>query len=201
MTTARSTLGPLDERLVRAGLRALADTPADGLSLRQIAQGLGVSHQAPYVHFGSKQRFLAAIAGAGLDEAAQEAATAVAHAGEDAVERLHALARAYLQFIRTRPHVHDLAYGPALAKRDHPLLQQAAIAYWTLLHDTVAACQPAGTGEQEVLRRATTVWGTVYGIARLDAFAQVPDAVPATADQLVHSALDTLIAGWRSTTS
>ena len=44
----------------------------------------------------------------------------------------------YITFIRARPHVHDLAYGPLVAQADHPLLQQAAIAYWDLPHDIVA---------------------------------------------------------------
>ncbi len=59
------TLDTLATRLVHAALDALAYTPANGLSLRRIAQDLGVSHQAPYVHFGSKRRFLAAVAGTG----------------------------------------------------------------------------------------------------------------------------------------
>jgi hypothetical protein len=83
--------------------------------------------------------------GAGLQAAADRARATVAAAEPDQLARLHALADAYLAFIRDHPHVHDLAYGPAVAKSDHPLLQHAAIAYWDLLHDTVASCQPAGT--------------------------------------------------------
>lgn len=192
------TLGTLDRRLVDAALDALADTPAEALSLRQIAQDLGVSHQAPYVHFGSRRRFLAAVAGAGLHHAAKEATAAVAAAGEDPVGQLQALARSYLHFIRTRPHVHDLAYGPAVAKRDHPLLQEAAITYWGLLHNAVGACQPPDISDEEVLRRSAAVWGTVYGIARLAVFHQIPESVPTDNGGLVHDALDALVAGWQT---
>jgi AcrR family transcriptional regulator len=188
----------LDARLVGAALEALAGMPAEALSLRKVARDIGVSHQAPYVHFGSKRRFLAAIAGAGLQEAADDASTAVAAAGPDPRRRLHALARSYLDFVRTRPHVHDLAYGPMVAKSDHPHLQNAAIAYWSLLHDAVAACQPPGTSEPEVLRRSTAAWGTVYGIARLSALHQIPDSVPTDIDGLTHTALAVLIAGWQA---
>jgi len=198
VTSGTETLDTLDRRLVQAALDALADTPADALSLRQIAQDLGVSHQAPYVHFGSKHTFLAAVAGAGLHQAAQEATAAVAAAGKDPLGQLQALARSYLHFIRTRPHVHDLAYGPAVAKRDHPLLQDAAINYWALLHDAVAACQPPDTSEQEVLRRSAAAWGAVYGIARLAAFHQIPESVPTDIEGLVHTALDALVTGWQT---
>ncbi|MEP6631344.1 MAG: TetR/AcrR family transcriptional regulator [Lapillicoccus sp.] len=188
----------LDARLVSAALEALAGMPAEALSLRKVARGLGVSHQAPYVHFGSKRRFLAAIAGAGLQQAAGDASAAVAAAGSDPRRRLDALGRSYLDFVRTRPHVHDLAYGPMVAKSDHPLLQNAAIAYWSLLRDAVAACQPPGISEPEVLRRSTAAWGTVYGIARLSALHQIPDSVPTDIDGLIHTAIAVLIAGWQA---
>jgi AcrR family transcriptional regulator len=166
--------------------------------MRQVAQDLGVSHQAPYVHFGSKQAFLAAVAGVGLHEAADRARTAVAAAGPDPVAKLHALAEAYLAFIRDHPHVHDLAVGPLVAKADHPFLKRAAIAYWDLLHDTVEACQPAGTSKAEVLRRSAVVWGLIYGIARLAAFQQIPASVPSPPDDLVHAALQWEYQGWQS---
>ena len=186
----------LDDQLLRAALDLLAHEPAERISLRRVAQTVGVSHQAPYVHFGDKRRFLAAAAGMGLQRAAEQAAIAMSAAAPDPGARLHALADAYIAFIRDRPHVHDLAYGPLVAKADHPRLQQAAIAYWDLLHDAVAACQPPGTTEADVLRGCAATWGTVYGIARLAALQQIPRSVPSESDRLIHQALDTLRLGW-----
>jgi AcrR family transcriptional regulator len=188
----------LDEQLVRTALRLLDDGPAEQLSMRQVALELGVSHQAPYVHFASKKRFLAAVAGTGLQQAGAEAAAALAEAGDDPLRRLHVFADAYITFIGARPHVHDLAYGPLVAKVDHPLLQQAAIAYWDLLHDTVARCQPVGVGEVEVLRRCAVTWGTVYGIARLATLGQIPRSVSGDQRQLAHEAIGTLYQGWQA---
>ena len=195
--TEPATEEGLAARLLRAALDRLADTPADGLSLRGVAQDVGVSHQAPYVHFGSRREFLAAVAGTGMAEATVRAEAAVVGAGLDPVTRLHALGDAYLAFTREQPHVHDLANGPMVAKSDHPVLQQAAIGYWNLLHHTVADCQADQTPEAEILRRAAVTWATVYGISRLSAFGQMPASVPATADDLVHTAIDQLIAGWQ----
>jgi AcrR family transcriptional regulator len=190
--------GTLDERLVETALLMLTDQPAEHLSLRRVAEELGVSHQAPYVHFGNKRTFLAAVAGAGLQRAADQAVAALAVSGDDPVRRLHVLMAVYISFIRERPHVHDLAYGPLVNKPDHPRLQRAAIAYWNLLHDTVAACQPAGIPEPELLRRCAAAWGTVYGIARLGALGQIPRSVPGDIDSLLHEALDTLRLGWQA---
>jgi AcrR family transcriptional regulator len=197
MGSASGDQDRLESRLVRAALERLADAPAEQLSLRRVAQEIGVSHQAPYVHFGSRRRFLAAVAGAGMAGAAERARAVLAAAEDHPSARLHALADAYLAFIREHPHVHDLANGPTVAKADHPLLQQAAIEYWDLLHDAIAACQPRGTSEGEVLRRAAVTWATVYGISRLSAFGQLPASIPASAEQLVHGAIDQLIAGWQ----
>jgi AcrR family transcriptional regulator len=73
-----NVLGELSEeslrmRLVETALEMLRTAPVDQLSLRRVAEHVGVSHQAPYVHFGSKRRFLAAVAGVGLDRAAAAA--------------------------------------------------------------------------------------------------------------------------------
>ena len=199
--TVQDASGTLDERLVEMALQMLAEHPAEHLSLRRVAEQLGVSHQAPYVHFGNKRTFLAAVAGAGLQEAADQAVAALAVSDGDPVIRLHVLMAVYVSFIRGRPHVHDLAYGPLVSKPDHPRLQRAASAYWDLLHETVAACQPAGIPEPELLRRCAAAWGTVYGIARLGALDQIPSSVPGDIDGLLHEALDTLRLGWQASGS
>jgi AcrR family transcriptional regulator len=188
----------LEARLLEAARRALVHEPAERLSLRQVAREVGVSHQAPYIQFGTKRRFLAALAGLGLAEAAANAAKVVAAAGQAPLQRLHALVEAYTSFIRDQPHVHDLAYGPLVAKADHPYLQSAAISYWDLLHDVVAACQPAGVTDAETLRRCAATWGMVYGIARLDAVRQLPASVPGDRQVLIHEAVDTIYRGWRA---
>lgn len=187
----------LTDRLIATALELLETQPAERLSIREVAQRVGVSHQAPYVHFGDKRRFLAAVAGAGLERAAADAIAGVAAAGTDPRARLHALTESYVGFIDTRPHVHDLAYGPLVAMSDHPRLQSAAIEYWTLLKETVAANQPPGVDDAEVLRRCATVWGLVYGIARLNAAGKIPGTVPADRAQLLSDAIETMRQGWQ----
>ena len=188
------------DRLVEVALAHLRSVPPDQLSLRKVAEEVGVSHQAPYVHFGSRRGFLAAVAGKGLDRAAAEAEQRVAAAGDDAFARFVALAESYVDWVEKDPHVHDLDAALHIAKSEHPWLQAAAIRYWDLLHDTVQACQPAGVGEGDVLRRCAVAWGVVYGISRLAALDQVPASVPGDAHQHIREALAALYAGWHSGT-
>lgn len=188
----------LGVRLVEATLTMLRNAPVDQLSLRRVAEEVGVSHQAPYVHFGSKRRFLAAVAGVGLDRAAEAAERKVAAAGESPIARLRALAGAYTEWVALEPHVHDLDLALHIDKSEHPWLQAAAIRYWNLLHDTVQACQPPSASEADVLRRSTIAWGVVYGISRLAALDQVPASVPGDASEHINLALDALYAGWHA---
>jgi AcrR family transcriptional regulator len=188
----------LSDRLVKAALDLLQDQPAEHLSVREVAQRVGVSHQGPYVHFSDRRRFLAAIAGAGLEEAATAAAAAVSAVGPDPARRLHALVDAYVNFVDERPHVHDLAYGPMVTMADHPRLQAAAIRYWSVLEQVVTSNQPPGVATPEVLRRCATLWGTVYGIARLAKADKIPASVDASRTRLLHDAVEALRHAWQA---
>jgi len=188
----------LGMRLVEVTLEMLREAPVEQLSVRRVAEQVGVSHQAPYVHFGSKRRFLAAVAGVGLDRAAAVAEARVAAAGQSPIAGLSALAEAYADWVEHDPHVHDLDHVLRIDKSEHPWLQAAAIRYWNLLHNTVEACQPIGVAEADVLRRCTIAWGVVYGISRLAALDQVPAAVPGDAREHISLALTALYKGWQT---
>jgi AcrR family transcriptional regulator len=169
---------------------------AEQLSMRKLASEIGVSHQAPYTHFRSRTRFLAAVAGVGLTAVAAEAREAVGRAGTNPLVRMLALADNYVTFIERQPHLFDLAYGPSIQMRDHRVLQTAAIAYWTLLREVVGACQPGDVSEDEIQNRCEIAASTVYGIARMGAHQKIPRIVRASPRELVAEALRTLDAGW-----
>jgi AcrR family transcriptional regulator len=188
--------GSLEAQLVDLALTRLATVPAERLSMRKLAAEIGVSHQAPYTHFRSRTRFLAAVAGTGLAAVASGAREAVGRAGSDPLERMLALADNYVTFIERQPHLFDLAYGPSIQMRDHRALQTAAIAYWTLLRDVVGACQPGNVSDDEIQNRCEIAASTVYGIARMGAHQKIPRIVGASPRELVAAALKTMNAGW-----
>ncbi len=188
--------GSLEAQLVDLALTRLATVPAERLSMRKLAAEIGVSHQAPYTHFRSRTRFLAAVAGTGLAAVAAGAREAVGRAGTDPLERMLALADNYVTFIERQPHLFDLAYGPSIQMRDHRVLQTAAIAYWTLLREVVGACQPGNVSDDEIQNRCEIAASTVYGIARMGAHQKIPRIVRASPRELVAEALRTMNAGW-----
>ena len=188
--------GSLEAQLVDVALARLETASAEQLSMRKIAAEIGVSHQAPYTHFRSRTRFLAAVAGTGLAAVAAHAREAVAQAGADPFDQMLALADHYVTFIERQPHLFDLAYGPSIQMRDHRVLQTAAIAYWTLLREVVGACQPVDVSDDEIQNRCEIAASTIYGIARMGAHHKIPRVVRASPTELVAAALRTLDAGW-----
>jgi AcrR family transcriptional regulator len=59
MATSSNRTGDLREACVKQALEIIAKGGIDSLSLRDVARRLGVSHQAPYKHFPSRDHILA----------------------------------------------------------------------------------------------------------------------------------------------
>lgn len=96
--------GNLREALITQGLRALAESGVDGISLRDIARRAGVSAPAVYRHFADKHALVAAIAIDCVERirAAVDAALAAAPA-DDMLERFRATGVAYVRFAVAHP--------------------------------------------------------------------------------------------------
>jgi AcrR family transcriptional regulator len=58
----------LRDRVIRAAVKYIADSGPEGLSFRQIAADAGVSHQAPYHHFGDRSAIFTEIAREGFQK-------------------------------------------------------------------------------------------------------------------------------------
>ena len=58
--------GNLRQALIDAAVGALQTEGIEALSLRKLAKDIGVSHNAPYMHFEDKEALLAAIAEEGF---------------------------------------------------------------------------------------------------------------------------------------
>ncbi|MEV4240206.1 MULTISPECIES: TetR/AcrR family transcriptional regulator [unclassified Nocardia] len=101
--------GDLRAELLQRAEATLRESGVDGLSLRQLARDLGVSHAAPSRHFRDKQTLLDALALVGFDRLA-----AVYGEGDPTgsfSERLHAVARAYLNFAIDNPALLALMFA------------------------------------------------------------------------------------------
>ena len=108
--------GALAETMVEQALADVRLRGAEQLSLRAVAQAVGVSPGASYNHFADKDALLRAVGECGvaaMDE--RMARVLAAHPGTDAqsaCDRLEGLGRAYMNFAIEEPHLFRLVFGP-----------------------------------------------------------------------------------------
>ena len=105
---------PRDLRqIVLATARALLDEQGvTGLSMREVARRAGVTHQAPYHHFGDRESILAAVLVQGFDELATRMQTALARSAAGGGRAMMlAAANAYVRLVQ---EIHGSAADAAL---------------------------------------------------------------------------------------
>src|ERR671933_675546 len=119
-TKPRYHHGALEQALVNEAVRQVRERGAEQVSLRGLAQTIGVSPSAAYQHFPDKAALLAAVCAAIGDELGalmQGAVDAVEDDGEaGAVGRFLAVGRAYVTFALAQPHLFRHMFGPAGAE-------------------------------------------------------------------------------------
>src|SRR4051794_40701123 len=118
--------GALEQALVEEAVRQVRERGTDQVSLRGIAQIVGVSPSAAYQHFPDKAALLGAVCEAGTGELAQLMQAAVDAVREEgdagAIARLQAVGRAYVEFAQQESHLFRHVFGAAGAD-GHPALR------------------------------------------------------------------------------
>lgn len=162
--------GDLRRALLEASVTLIAERGVEALSLREVAQSIGVSPAAPYHHFGSKSVLLGAIAArgfAGLTEAMQGALAALP-VEHTPIDRLAAIGDAYLGFALAHPTEYRLMFSPGLVSpADLPPDCQPEASYGLLLE---AVAQVAATLRPNLIdpdALVATCWSLVHGAATL----------------------------------
>lgn len=151
-----------------AAVKVVGQRGTGALTLREAARRAGVSHAAVYHHFRDKQDLLAAVAEEGYRELARRMDAAGRRAPAGPVERMHALARAYVQFAAARPTHFQVMSEPQMHSTgmEREALREAHDAALGRLVETVAEAQRAGelVGE-DPSPIAIGLWTLVHGYA------------------------------------
>ena len=160
--TKRYHHGDLRAALVDGALRLLKERSPAELSLRAVARLAGVSPNAPYRHFASKDALLAAIA----EEGFRRLAAVTAAARGSPRKRLAEMGAVYVRFAIENPRLYGLMFGPVLKDWDRfKELVAAADASFAVLVEAVA--KVAGAGRKSASREAILAWSAVHGYAML----------------------------------
>jgi AcrR family transcriptional regulator len=186
VSTRRYHHGDLRAALLGRAEETLERTGAAGLSLRELAREVGVSHGAPRRHFADRDALLAALAQDGFDRLGGSLKSAVGSPGTF-TDRLLASAHAYVAFATQHPALLELMFAAKHSPAATPALIEAGRATFDPLLVLLADGQRAGevTGDDPE-RVGATVFATVHGIASLVSAGMLEAAgVSATVDEAV----------------
>lgn len=149
--------------LIAAARELLEVTGATQLSLRAVAEKAGLSRQAPYNHFASKEALLAAVAAQGFRELSAVMDADMAQATSD-MGRLTELGVAYITFAQANPALFRLMFQSELVDLCRfPEAEAAGEATHARCLAGIAAIAPQASREG----LAILAWSVVHGYATL----------------------------------
>ncbi len=156
----------LREKVIKAAVKYVADNGPDGLSFRQIAADAGVSHQAPYHHFGDRSAIFGEIALEGFRKFAAVMG-APARADED-TENCVRLCERYVDFaIANKGHFRVMFRADLCQMHESPETQKAADDAFATLLEAVSEMVGDSASIDEIRVQATAMWSLAHGLATL----------------------------------
>jgi AcrR family transcriptional regulator len=156
------------KQLVAAARAHLDAHGLEGLTMRQVARAVGVSHGAPLRHFSGLSSMLSAVTADAFDELVATVARHVDAAENDALRGLRAAGRGYVVFAIANPGPYELMFRPERLDRTDADYLRASLAAFDQLAALAAAAQ--ATGWRSGLDPAVltgVLWAGVHGIASL----------------------------------
>ena len=157
----------LKEACVRAAREVIAERGIENLSLRDVARKLGVSHQAPYKHYPSRDHLLAEVMRRCFEEFA-------AHLdGRQHFELpeadLASLGQRYLTYAAEHPLEYRLMFGtPWPATAEHPAVAAFAVHAFDVLRGILRRMHGATASKRKrVDLDAMFIWSTMHGLASI----------------------------------
>jgi AcrR family transcriptional regulator len=186
--------GNLRAALLAQAEQTLRQHGLDGLSLRELARQIGVSHAAPRRHFADRQALLDALAESGFARLGAELRGAAETAGEDYEARLRAANLAYVRFAVNDAALLELMFAGKHREQAGALHEAADRAFLVILQliEEGQAGDVLEAGDPE--RIGLLLFATMQGIAALvTAGIVAPDQV----DSLVADAIGRFLHGPR----
>lgn len=161
--------GELRQALLDIAVQQLAEHGEESLSVRALADRAGVSHAAPYHHFGKRDDLLGSIAEEGFRRALlfiQRQTGGV----DEPLALIRALGLAYIDFAAANPALFRLMFGHGLRYSDrHRGLAAARDGFWQSLIQPVSCLVEQGRARTDVgpEELAFSLWAHVHGFASI----------------------------------
>lgn len=150
-------------------LRIIDEGGVEALSFREVSRRVGVSHQAPYKYFDSKDDILAELLTRCFAEFAGHLEARPRSA--DPWADMHAMGEAYFDYARRFPLKYRLMFGTPMPDPErHPEMMAQARRAFALLKARLADMPvrpPGASVPTEVDLDALFVWSAIHGLASL----------------------------------
>lgn len=166
--TSVSPAGSTKNQLIVAATRLLDEGGPDAVTLRAVAQAVGLSHNAPYKHFDGKRALLVAVAQGCFAE------MTAGFAGIVQVEAspLRALKRvidAYFGFARSHPARYRLLFSDPEIGAARGDLEVEALRTFDAVARLVGDAQGAGELRAgDTAKLTALIYGSIHGLADLE---------------------------------
>lgn len=159
----------LREACLAEALTIIEHEGVERLSLRDVARRLGVSHQAPYRHFPSRDHILAEIVARAFEGFARHLD---AHGESNDSDRdMRRMGEAYLDYAAKHPLQYRLMFATPLPDAAaHPEMMAKARHAFDLLIGALqrkAANQGLSPSKENIVLDALFIWSGLHGLASL----------------------------------
>ncbi|POD99697.1 hypothetical protein BV921_13030 [Pectobacterium odoriferum] len=196
--------GDLRSGLLKAALELVKEEQNWDFSLREVARRAGVSHNAPYNHFGDKRQLLAAVATIGFDELRAQILQVIDDRNKPDTSLVQ-VAQIYVSFATGNVALYRLMFGAELAGQDgnrpadvdHAGRQAKSVLAELIREGINAKIFTLDNKDSEALEMATLAcWSALHGIATLIADAKIETSRPHV--ELVDGMMHYFLNGLRS---
>ena len=156
----------LRRSLLDAVLQLVKENGVSRCTLREAAKRAGVSHNAPYRHFTSREHLLAELAAEGHRELVQRLRDGISER-KDPRERLLILAESYVQFAMSQTALFQVMYSHEHVGAGFEELATAQAETMAFFLDEIASGEKAGVIQQASLDHALAGWAAMHGLSVL----------------------------------
>jgi AcrR family transcriptional regulator len=161
--------GNLRQTLLLAAAEMISENGIESLSLRKLAEMVGVSRTAAYHYFQDKNDLLCAIAANGFRRW-QMSLNQLESNSLPERDKFEQYILGYIAFATTNPEEYELMFGRCIWKQSKCTQELQDISHATFQHQVEMISHWQSTGlviGENPLRSAQIIWGTLHGIAKL----------------------------------
>lgn len=155
------------DQLITAAIRLLDTGGPEAVTLRAVAQEVGVSHNAPYKHFTDKRALLSAVAQKSFADM-NAAFAELSQQGQTPLASLRLIVARYLEFAENHPARYRLLFSDPDIGKETGDVEAHALRTFDAVSKLLKAAQRTGEIRKEDPAKLTALlYGGIHGLADL----------------------------------